>query len=150
MVGKTPRVRKGDRDRFEIIKLHCGCLPCMLLGHLDRHTSIEHVTDRGHRVGKDSAQHVATIGLCEWHHFGKCLPSTSRQYMSGEFGPSLQWGRYPFEGHFGDERHVLIPTQDFLLEQFERKPWPEYNISREAVRLTRIEWTSLNHAYLSR
>ena len=149
MVGNTPRVRKIDRDRFETIRLYCGCLPCLLLGHLDVHTSIEHVTERGRRVGNGSEQHQWSIGLCAWHHFGHLHNHTTRQKMSGEFGPSLIWGRTMFEEHFGDEIHVLIPTQNFLLKRFEQQPWAEYTICREAVRLTRIKWTNLNHANLS-
>jgi hypothetical protein len=150
MVGRTARIRKSDRDRFEIIKMHCGCLPCMLLGHLDRHTSIEHVTDKGQRIGKDSSQHEATIGLCAWHHFSHCNPGRHKSEMASDYGPSLALGRHPFEEFFGSERHVLIPVQDFLLAVFERQPWPEYTISREAVRLTREKWTELNHAYQTR
>lgn len=146
MVGKTPRIRKSDRDRFEVIKSHCGCLPCLLVGHLDRQTSIEHVTDRGHRIGKDSSQHEATIGLCAWHHYGRCDPGLQKQAMIGYFGPSLAHGRRHFEEHFGDEVDVLIPTQDFMLGLFAETPWPEYNVSRNVARLTRQEWITLNHA----
>lgn len=146
MVGKTPRVRKNDRQRFETIKLHCGCLPCLLTGHLDRHTSIEHVTDRGQRIGKDSSQHEATIGLCEWHHFATHVSGTHTQQMMGNFGPSLAQGRHNFEEFFGDERHVLIPTQNYMLELFEDRPWPEYSVPRDVARKVRIEWIELNHA----
>jgi hypothetical protein len=149
MVGKTPKVRKSDRDRFETIRLHCGCLPCMLMGHLDVHTTIEHVTEHGRRIDGEN-QHQWTIGLCMWHHFGHTPNHTTRQQMSGEVGPSLIWGRKNFEDHFGGELEVLVPAQDFLLSEFESSPWPEYTISREAVRLTRIEWTELNHAHLNR
>ena len=150
LVGKTPRVRKDERVRLDTIGSYCGCLPCLLLGHLDRHTSIEHVTEAGRRVGIESDQHANTIGLCLWHHFGVCDPGRHKQEMISEYGPSLAHGRKPFEEHFGDEVHVLIPVQDFVLAQFEAKPWPEYNISREAVRLTRQTWTELNHAHQTR
>ncbi len=146
MVGKTPRIRKTERQRFETIKLYCGCLPCLLTGHPDRHTSIEHVTDRGHRIGTDSSQHEATIGLCEWHHYAVCVCGRHRQEMAGDYGPSLATGRHNFEEHFGDERHVLLPAQDFMLELFEQQPWQEYNVPRDIARKVRIEWIALNHA----
>jgi len=144
MVGKTPRIRKSDRDRFDVIKSHCGCLPCLLTGHLDRHTSIEHITDRGQRVGKDSAQHEATIGLCAFHHYGSCDPGVHRDIMEKNYGPSLAHGRKPFESFFGDELTVLLPIQDYLLEQFAENPWPEYNLPRNVARLTRHQWINLN------
>jgi len=144
MVGKTPRIRKSARDRFDVIKSHCGCLPCLLMGYLDVHTSVEHVTESGFRVGKDSVQHEASIGLCIWHHYGRCNSSKVRQRMIGEFGPSLAHGRKPFESFFGDELKVLLPIQDYLLEQFADNPWPEYNLPRNVARLTRHQWINLN------
>ncbi len=151
MVGKTPRARKSERDRMDTISQYCGCLPCLLMGFLDVHTTIEHVTEQGRRVGKGADQHRWTLGFCPWHHFGHTPNGTSsRQKISGERGPSLIWGRKPFEEHFGGEVHVLVPTQDFLLERFESRPWPEYNVHREAARKTRDQWTKLNHAYLTR
>lgn len=149
MVGKTPRVRKDERVRLDTIKTYCGCLPCLLLGHLDRHTTIEHVTESGRRVGSGSDQHANTIGLCLWHHFGTCESGWQKQTMLGEYGPSLAWGRRLFEDHFGDETKVLIPVQDYVLERFARQPWPEYTIDRETARLTRHYWIDLSHAQTS-
>lgn len=143
MVGKTPRARKNDKQRMETIAKHCGCLPCLLMGHLDIHTTIEHVTESGRRVGKNE-QHQWTIGLCVWHHFGRCSNNWSRMQMSGEYGPPLTWGRREFEGHFGDELKVLIPVQNFLLELFDRKPWPEYALPREVARELRNNWIYRN------
>lgn len=144
MVGKTPRARKDERDRMAVIKDYCGCLPCLLMGWPDVHTSIEHVTDRGRRVGKGQDQHKWTIGLCEWHHFGR-LPSGQSAHMAAiDRGPSLAYGRQPFEEHFGDERHVLVPTQDFMLQLFVADPWPEYHVPRAIAREVRQQWIRLN------
>ena len=107
VVGKTPRILKNERQRLDTIVTYCGCLPCLLIGHLDRHTTIEHVTEHGRRVGKGSDTHLATIGLCTWHHFGHRPNSSTRQHMAGEFGPPLAWGRREFEEYFGDELKVL-------------------------------------------
>ena len=147
MVGPTPRILKDERVRFETIREYCGCLPCLLMGHPDRHTTIEHVTKYGRRVGVGSMQHANTIGLCLWHHFKVCDPGNQQKDMTVWYGPSLANGRHLFEAHFGDESHVLIPTQDFLLAQFAEEPWPAYTISRKAARLTRSEWIRLNHAH---
>ena len=145
MVGKTPRILKNERQRLDTIKSYCGCLPCLLMGYLDVHSSIEHATERGRRIGEDSEQHKWTIGLCGWHHFGYCFNHRSRQWMSGEFGPSLIWGRINFEEHFGDEVKVLVPTQDFMLAEFARVPWQEYSVPRQVARDVRTNWIELNH-----
>lgn len=147
MVGKTPRVLKNERLRLANIKEYCGCLPCLLMGHPDRHTTIEHVTENGRRVGVKSDQHANTIGLCLWHHFGACDHGLQKQFMTDEYGPSLAQGRRLFENHFGDEVHVLIPVQNFMLDQLEREPWPEYSVSRKASLATRNQWILLNHAH---
>jgi len=144
MVGKTPRVRKTDRDRFEIIKQYCGCLPCLLMGYLDVHATIQHVVDCFRRVGKGSEQHKNTYGCCTWHHFGHTPNHTTRQQISGERGPSLIWGRKTFESSFGDEVTVLVPVQDFMLDLFAERPWPEYNVSRHVAREVRNHWIKLN------
>lgn len=143
MVGKTARVRSQDKQRMDVIAKHCGCLPCLLMGYLDVHTSIEHVTDRGRRVGGDE-QHQWTIGLCVYHHFGWTKARQTKQQVSGERGPSLAWGRKTFEEYFGDEVKVLVPVQNFLLEQFAESPWPEYTLPRRVARDTRMRWIDLN------
>jgi len=144
MVGKTPRILKGERERLQIIKVYCGCLPCLLVGHLDRWTTIEHVTEGGRRIGVESDQHANTIGLCTWHHFGACDPGQQRVPMTRELGPALGNGRHPFEEYFGDEVKILIPVQNFLIAQFDESPWPEHNVDRRAARRTRKQWIELN------
>lgn len=127
---------------MDTIATYCGCLPCLLMGHLDMHTTIEHVTERGRRLENE---HMATIGLCIWHHFGHTHGSGRQGAYRKELGPALAHGRLPFEAHFGDEVQVLIPVQDFLLLEFDAAPWPEHNVSRQAVRRTRNKWIELNH-----
>lgn len=144
MVGKTPRILKDERERLRKIKEYCGCLPCLLVGHLDRWTTIEHVTDSGRRVGVESAQHANTVGLCLWHHFGRCDSGCQREPMVQELGPSLAHGRKLFEDYFGDEVKILIPIQNFLLAEFDADPWPSHNVSRRAARRTRKQWIELN------
>jgi len=144
MVGKTAPIRPNDRERMETIRFHCGCLACLLMGHLDRHTTIEHVTQTGRRVG-GKEQHQNTIGLCGWHHFGHVDPGVLTDTMRPAFGPSLMDGRHVFEEHFGDEVDVLIPAQNYILELFAENPWPEYNLPRDVARKTRTRWIELKH-----
>lgn len=151
MVGKTARIRPHDAQRMETIAKYCGCLPCLISGISDVLTTIEHVTEAGRRVGGEE-QHQHSIGLCVWHHFGQPLAHWERlpghlgganQASSGLLGPSLAWGRKPFEDHFGDEVKVLVPTQDFMLARFDESPWPEYALPRHVARETRRFWMDL-------
>lgn len=137
MVGKTRPISELDAKRMDTISEYCGCLPCLLMGLPDVHTTIEHATSRGRRL---EDEHQWTIGLCEWHHFGHPWIG------SGFTGPSLANGRKPFEEHFGDEVKVLVPTQDFMLREFEELPWPEYSVPRRVARDVKTEWTRLCHA----
>ncbi len=141
MVGETAPIRPKDKRRFLIIKSHCGCLCCLLMGWLDVHATIEHITEAGRRKG-----HHASLGLCGWHHFGYCHKGTRSDYMTAEFGPSLANGRKPFEDHFGDEVAVLLPIQNYLLKRFAADPWPEYNLPGNVAIDTRNKWIELNHA----
>ncbi len=146
LVGNSPRARKDHKQRMETIAKHLGCLPCLLVGYLDIHTSIEHVTNRGRRVGDGSEVHEHTIGLCVWHHFGHTKNHETRQHAGGERGPSLAWGRTTFEEFFGDEVTVLLPCQGFMLELFDETPWPEYSVPGRVARKVRDKWITLNAA----
>jgi len=144
MVGKTPRILKNERARLDKIKTYCGCLPCLLRGHLDVQATIQHVTDCGRRLGKDSEQHQNTYGSCIWHHLGHLPNHSKRSEYRKELGPALAHGRQPFEQAFGDEVKILIPVQNFLIAKFDAEPWPAHNINRKAARQTQRQWISLN------
>jgi hypothetical protein len=141
MVGQTDPITRQDRERFTIIKQHCGCLCCLLMGWLDVHASIEHITEAGRRRG-----HRASLGLCGWHHFGTCHRGRHKPEMTRDFGPSLANGRKPFEEYFGDELEILLPIQNYLLDRFAADPWPEYNLPGNVAIDTRNRWIELNHA----
>jgi hypothetical protein len=145
VVGKTAPIRAHDAERMKTISKFCGCLPCLLMGLKDVATTIEHVTERGRRVGQEE-QHQHTIGLCEWHHFGVVWEGMTRHGLMKTVGPPLSFGRTVFEETFGDEVQILVPVQDFLLSQFAEDPWPEYNLPRHVMHKTRRHWIELKHA----
>lgn len=130
MVGKTAPIRRHDAERMERIHLYCGCLPCLISGVSDVPTTVEHVTEAGRRI-EGEEQHQWTIGLCEYHHFG-----TGPE----RWGRSLAHGRKGFEADFGDEVEVLVATQDFMLELFDRQPWLEYAVPRQVAKRVRTFW----------
>ena len=128
-----------------VITRYCGCLPCLLMGLKDVHATIEHVTENGRRIGGEE-QHQWTIGLCEWHHFGVPWEGMTVAGLQKQLGPSLALGRTVFEEAFGDEVKVLVPVQNFLLDQFATDPWPTYNLPRQVANKTRRHWIELKHA----
>jgi hypothetical protein len=119
------------------------------MGHLDRHATIEHVTDRGRRVGNGSEQHSASIGMCTWHHFGYTEGNLRGQEMTEEYGPSLANGRRVFEEYYGDEVDILIPTQNLMLAIFEVTPWPEYSVPRNVAAKTVKKWIDICHVNIN-
>lgn len=116
MVGKTKPATKDEKQRMESLK-ELPCLCCMLTGMniVCGPTEVEHVTDRGRRLGHDK-----TLALGLWHHRGEKAfqyQGMTNQEMSGAFGPSLAHGRKPFEQRYGDESEVLVRLQDWVLSQ---------------------------------
>ena len=143
MVGKTPKATPAQEHRFEVIKEYGGCVACMLMGYNDVHASIEHVTESGRRIGKGNQQHNWTIGLCGWHHFGRCWHGRNRQQMVGIVGPSLSHGRKYFEEYFGREE-ILVQIQDLIIARYDDTPWPSYTLPDRVAREARDHWIELN------
>ncbi len=141
MVGKTAPIRPWDRHRLEVIRYHIGCLPCLLMGVPDRHTTIEHITDRGRRVG-GAEQHQHTIGMCNWHHF---RANTHLLDPLRILGPSLAYGRTPFEQHFGSEE-VLVKVTDHLVHLYDETPWQPHAIPSHVAREARDLWIELRES----
>jgi len=133
MVGKTEPILAADRERFEIITTYCGCLPCLLMGVPNVHATIQHVV-AGKRLG-----HQYTWGGCVWHHLGY----TSDPYCTEEMrGPSLAFGRTPFEDCFGTEES-LVELQDYFLARYHDEPWMEYNVPILIENEVRRRWERL-------
>lgn len=143
MVGKTAPIRKQDRERFEAIR-ETGCIACLVQGHPNAQTSVEHITDRGRRVG-GAEQHQHSIGLCAWHHFGTLYGALSAAQMTEWLGPSLALGRVPFEDFFGPEE-LLLQVQNELIERYRAEPWGELDMPREMAWKSRRLWYDLRNS----
>lgn len=128
MVGKAIPATKAQKDRMDTIANYCGCLPCILENTLNRHTTIQHVTECRKRLGHD-----ATYGACTWHHFGQ-LPRMH--------GPSLAGGMKPYRERYGPER-LLVELQDYVLELFAEDPWPEYDMPVSVGRKIQAKWHTM-------
>jgi hypothetical protein len=143
MVGKTAPSSRANKNRMTRLRQYCGCLCSLLMGYPNIRSSVEHVTASGRRIGKGSEQHRWTIGLSEWHHFGVPWPGRTKNSMVELVGPSLAFGRKPFEAHFGSEESLVL-VQDYMLELFERSPWAEYDVPVDVAMLVRRRWIEVN------
>ena len=85
------------------------CICCVLnrdrglatafFGGCDAH----HTLSGGRRIG-----HMATLGLCAWHHRGvKPMDGMSDKQATETFGPSLAHGSKPFHAMYGSDSDLL-------------------------------------------
>lgn len=138
MVGKTQPANRADRNRFDIIKRHTGCLACLIEGFENGQAEVHHLTSGFRREG-----HQATIGLCCWHHRG--IPPTmemTRTTARYEFGPAFSDGRRPFAARYGEDS-LLLELQDFAIQLYCLSPWVEQAMPREVGQEIRKKWRGL-------
>ena len=136
MVGKT-KATAAEKRRLKTIKEHMPCLPCLLTIDRVRLPTVQHVVSGFTREGN-----CRTYASCEWHHLGIRPDGWSRQAISGLLGVSLTMGKRTFQSDYGPES-VLIEVQDFLLAQFESRPWFDYNIAVDVRRKAIDLWMRL-------
>lgn len=116
MVGRTARITKADRARFERIKaMPCTC--CTQLG-IDQPsmTTAHHLLSGGRRRG-----HQFVIPLCEWHHYARPIVVTrssieghTDEWMTEKYGPSLLIASKRFHEAFGTDNELLAKVNRFL------------------------------------
>ena len=131
MVGKSKPATAAQKKRMSKIAA-LPCLPC-LTQNMIRASTVQHVTEGYRRLGHDY-----TYGSCPWHHQGykvDGLTAHTKQQLMGILGPSFAHGRRAFEERYGDERYVLVPLMDFILDL---KTW---NISDQIA--ARDQWERL-------
>lgn len=103
---------KAEQARFDAIK-QGGCMACMQRGiDLAGQGLIEvhHLLSGGRRIG-----HMATVGLCCWHHRAAIFQFHTHKDMREEYGPSLAEGSKPFHIEFGSDA-LLLDMQNQILE----------------------------------
>jgi hypothetical protein len=95
---------KAEQARFDAIK-HGGCVACMQRG-IDMAGQglihVHHLLSGGRRIG-----HMATIGLCVWHHVAALFFGCAHAEMRETYGPSLAEGSKPFHAEFGTDKELL-------------------------------------------
>lgn len=87
------------------------CICCHQLDLPSSYVEIHHLLSGNRRIG-----HLATVGLCPWHHRGIALEGHTAQSMGIEYGPSLAHGSKPFRARFGSDADLLA-YQDAMLDK---------------------------------
>jgi hypothetical protein len=102
---------KDEQDRFDAIK-QGDCMACMQRGiNLRGQGLIEvhHLLSGGRRIG-----HMATVGLCCWHHRAVVFEFHGHAEMREHYGPSLAEGSRPFHAEFGSDSELLAMQEAVL------------------------------------
>lgn len=111
MGGKSRN--KAEQARFGRIKAG-NCMACMQRG-LDLSDQglieVHHLLSGGRRIG-----HMATVGLCIWHHRNQMFFGCTNAEMRDHYGPALSEGSKPFHDEFGTDAELLTIQNDLLGE----------------------------------
>lgn len=104
---------KAEAARVDAVK-RSGCLCCIALGfdHDEDGPMVEahHLLSGGIRIG-----HLATIGLCLWHHRARLFVMGWDTAMHRlKLGPSLEQDETAFHEQFGTDEE-LLEQQNLLL-----------------------------------
>lgn len=135
MVGKTKTPTKAEKQRMTTLKENVPCIPCLMATRKVRLPSIQHTVSGMRRDG-----HMSTYSCCDWHHFGMRQDGMTNQQMSGLLGPPLTFGRNEYESFFGPEA-LLVKLATFLVEEFEKRPWLDYDVPYDLRRRAVHYWT---------
>lgn len=86
------------------------CIACFIHCHeyLDG-CDAHHILSGGRRIG-----HMATIGLCAWHHRGVPYEGCTASVMREELGPSLMDGSLRFRQAYGTNEALVNMQNEYL------------------------------------
>jgi RecA-dependent nuclease len=102
---------KAEQARFDKIK-HGDCMACLQRG-IDVSgqglVEVHHLLSGGRRIG-----HMASVGLCIWHHRASLYFACTHAEMRDEYGPSLAEGSKPFHAEFGSDTTLLDMQNAYL------------------------------------
>lgn len=101
---------KAEQARFDAIKAG-PCIACHQRGVMSWLPEIHHLLSGGRRIG-----HMATVGLCAWHHRAVIGWGCTGAEMRDHYGPSLNEGSRPFRAEFGGDAELLGYQNELLGE----------------------------------
>lgn len=113
MKHSTGPRNKEEQARFDAIKEGGICVACLIRG-VERPRwpgwiDIHHLLSGGRRIG-----HMATVGLCKWHHAGQPPFGWGDAEALEYLGPSLAKGSKPFRAAFGTDAELLTIQNELL------------------------------------
>lgn len=104
----TGKPTKDEASRMDAVK-QGPCVACHQRGIASWMPEIHHLLSGGRRIG-----HMATVGLCAWHHRAVISWGCTGKEMRAHFGPSLNEGSKTFHAEFGSDV-LLLGYQNELI-----------------------------------
>lgn len=107
--GRSTTTPTSEESAWLVAVKEGPCLACLMwsgsdVGGCDAH----HLLSGGIRIG-----HLATIGLCAWHH--RAVPGDrSVAWMRKHWGPSLMDGSKLFRAAYGTDAELLALQKQVL------------------------------------
>lgn len=86
------------------------CVACHQRGVPSYTPEVHHLISGSRRIG-----HMATVGLCQWHHRAVIAWGCTGAEMREHYGPSLNEGSKTFHAAFGDDA-ALLHLQNAILQ----------------------------------
>lgn len=103
-----------EAARALLIKEDGFCVACYLKKKLKRrYPQLHHVNGGNIRIG-----HLASFGLCDWHHQAIPVDKLTHKECRLVWGPSLAEGSVPFERAFGTQIELIELQDQFIQEGF--------------------------------
>lgn len=113
----TGKPTKAESERIEAVKSG-PCLACIAWGesgnapwgfHVTIGCDAHHLLSGGRRIG-----HMATVGLCPWHHRQVPDWGCTAKEMRAYYGPSLMDGSKTFRDTYGDDESLMKLQNELL------------------------------------
>lgn len=94
-----------------------GCTACFLHGIGYPVACEKHHLNEGDQPGRKRLGEHETVGLCQWHHVGRCLCTNTGvirncSVCKERHGPSWRWHKREFLDTYGDGESFLVVQND--------------------------------------
>lgn len=108
--GRSTTTPTREESAWLVAVKEGPCLACLIFtGKKYRGCDAHHLLSGGRRIG-----HLATIGLCLFHHRGVPHPHYSASMTREIFGPSLMDGSKLFRAAYGTDAELLALQKQVL------------------------------------
>lgn len=108
--GRSTTTPTAEESAWLVAVKEGPCLACLIFtGNRYHGCDAHHLLTGGVRIG-----HLATIGLCAWHHRGMGDDGRIPRYWREDFGPSLMDGSKLFRAAYGTDAELLALQKQVL------------------------------------